>query len=85
MPEPVTTIPPADPPKHGNQRGDLPRIRIHGGPFLDAHVHQQIMTWNAAGASCGEIIDRLVWHAQRTDFDPVANCVTTLKKKSRTR
>ena len=63
---------------HGNQRGDLPRVRLQGGPFVDAHVHNLIYEWKRRGVAVGLIVDRLVWHAMASGFDPISNSTPPL-------
>lgn len=81
MPEPVT--PPAEH-KHGNLLGDAPRVRLCGGPFIDAATMSDLKAWQARGASYGVAIDRLAQHAKASGFDPVTNKVLRQKTKNRT-
>lgn len=82
MPEPVQH--PAEH-KHGNLLGDAPRVRLCGGPFVDAHTMADLKGWQARGTSYGVAIDRLAQHAKATGFDPVANrIVSSTQKKTRT-
>lgn len=68
MPDPV---PSPELPKHGNLIGDTPRVRLCGGPFIDAHTMADLKNWQARGTSYGVAIDRLVKFAHQAGFDPV--------------
>lgn len=65
--------------KHANQRGDKPRVRLNGGPFVDPATLDRLTTWQRQGVSYGALIDRLTCHAFSTGFDPVF--MTSTKKK----
>lgn len=81
MPEPAQ---PAEH-KHGNLLGDAPRVRLCGGPFIDAATMSDLKAWQARGTSYGVAIDRLAQHAKTTGFDPVVNrIVSSTQKKTRT-
>lgn len=82
MPEPIKNPAPAP---HGNQRADLPRVRLCGGPFMDAHCIAQMIEWQKRGASYGEILDRMVINAQRTGFDPVTDSFVKQTKSKETK
>lgn len=71
----------AAPPKHGNQLGDLPRVRLCGGPFVDHHTMADLKTWQSRGTSYGVAIDRLVKFAHTSGFDPVTE---TFRKQTKT-
>jgi hypothetical protein len=58
-------------PKHGNQKGAQPRVRLGGGPFIDQGTLTTLDGWRDRGASYGELIDRLAVFAQQMGFDPV--------------
>jgi hypothetical protein len=61
----------AQPPRpHPNQKGDAPRVRLSGGPFVDSYTLAQMAAWHQQGPSFGELVDRLTAHAQATGFDP---------------
>jgi len=75
MPEPIQ-------PKHGNMIGDLPRVRLCGGPFIDSHTMADLKTWQSRGTSYGVAIDRLVKFAHQAGFDPVTE---TFVKQTKTR
>lgn len=81
MAEPVT--PPAEH-KHGNLIGDAPRVRLCGGPFIDANTMGLLKYWQSCGTSFGVAIDRLAQHAKASGFDPVTNKVLRQKTKNRT-
>ena len=57
--------------KHANQRGDAPRVRLNGGPFVDRATLAILVKWNASGVSYGAIIDRLTRHAVTIGYSPV--------------
>lgn len=69
---------------HGNQRGDAPRVRIQGGPFVDPTTRDLFLEWNRAGASIGAAIDSLVAYALRTGFDPSSDITKPTARKNRT-
>jgi hypothetical protein len=79
---PEITKEPGDKP-HGNQLGEQPRVRLCGGPFIDAHTMADLKTWQTRGASYGVAIDRLVKLAHTTGFDPVTESFVK-QTKSRT-
>jgi hypothetical protein len=59
------------PPKHWNQIGDAPRIRLAGGPTVDPNTLATLSEWQKRGVSYGVAIDRLVQLATDLEFDPV--------------
>lgn len=81
MPEPVT---PTAEHKHGNLIGEAPRVRLCGGPFIDANTMADLKIWQGRGTSYGVAIDRLAVHAKSSGFDPVTNTVLSQKTKNRT-
>lgn len=68
---PITKEPGAKP--HGNLLGSAPRVRLCGGPFIDAGTMADLKHWQERGLSFGVAIDRLVTNAERMGFDPVTN------------
>jgi len=73
----TTTASPAK--RHPNLKGSVPRLRLAGGPFVDAATLAQLISWGARGVSQGQIIDRLTEHAILTRYDPVTCAVTPPK------
>lgn len=57
---------------HHNQKGAAPRVRLGGGPFIDAVTKAQLDLWHKRGISYGVIIDRLATYAVFSGFDPVS-------------
>jgi hypothetical protein len=66
--------------KHWNQKGDSPRIRLAGGPFIDKATLATLHEWQARGVSYGELIDRLAKLAIDAGYDPVTE---TYAKKTK--
>lgn len=62
---------------HGNQRSSEPRVRLCGGPWIDAATMNKFTEWHQAGVPYGDIIDRLTAYAVATKFSVVT------KKKNR--
>jgi hypothetical protein len=67
---PITKEPGAKP--HGNMLGNAPRVRLCGGPFIDAGTMARLKHWQARGLSLGVAIDRLTTLAEAVGFDPVS-------------
>lgn len=74
---------PSVPVKHANQRGELPRERMAGGPVVDHETNLRFKTWTGGGdrPSIGEVIDRLTHHALETGFNPSLPIVPNLKPR----
>lgn len=66
--------------KHWNQKGDSPRIRLAGGPFIDKATLATLHEWQKRGVSYGELIDRLTTLAVEAGYDPVTE---TYAKKTK--
>lgn len=77
----LTGFAPTGKPDHApNRKGNANRIRIGGcGPYVDKTTLASLAAWQARAAhasksvSLGVMIDRLVGHAERTDFNPITD------------
>lgn len=78
--QPIHAPLPMQAPKHHLQKGDEPRIRLGGGPFVDKATLATLHEWHKRGVSYGELIDRLTTLAVEAGYDPVTR---TYKKQTK--